>query len=71
MEMKSTVLGAGVGAVLFAAVGLYRSAVVGSGPFAHLEPVAFFAVIGGTVGGLAGPLARGILRRWSGKGDSA
>lgn len=62
MSLKPTVIGAVAGAALFAAAGLYQSVSLGGGVFAHVEPVAFIAVIGGTVGGLAGPLVAAAVR---------
>jgi len=48
---------------LFAGVAASRALAAGATPLEHLGPVAAFGVIGATVGGLVGPLFRGVVSR--------
>ena len=48
---------------LFVGVSVYRALASGASPLEHLGPIGVFGVIGFTVGGLVGPLARGIASR--------
>ena len=51
----------------FAGVTAAQGLAVGANPLEHWGPVAALGVIGGTVGGLVGPLLRGIASRFKGR----
>lgn len=51
---------------LFGGVAATRALATGASPLEHLGPVAAFGVIGATVGGLVGPLMRGVASRGRG-----
>lgn len=53
---RSTAVGAGIGAATFLALGLYLNAANGAPILSNPGPVSFLAVVGGTIGGLVGPL---------------
>lgn len=55
---RVTLLGAAIGGGAFVAMGLYMNMATGAPPLSNLGPMAVFAVIGATVGGLVGPLFR-------------
>lgn len=48
---------------LFLGVAAIRAVTAGASPIEHWGPVAWFGLIGFTVGGLVGPLLRGLLTR--------
>ncbi len=52
-----------VGGALFVGVSVSRALVAGASPLEHLGPVGALGVVGFTVGGLVGPLVRGIASR--------
>ena len=54
--LRRTLIGALVGASAFGIVSAYQASVAGVGLVATLGPLAFMMLIGGTIGGLAGPL---------------
>lgn len=56
-------MGAGLGAVLFGAVSVYRSLLAEGSLLDYLGPIGMMTVIGGTVGGLVGPLIGQAWRR--------
>lgn len=53
---RATLLGMGIGGAVFVAMGIYLNLATGSDPLSNLGPIAVFAVIGATVGGLVAPL---------------
>lgn len=55
---RVTLLGAALGGGAFVAMGLYMNVATGAPPLSNLGPMAVFAVIGATVGGLVAPLFR-------------
>ena len=56
--IRTTLWGAAIGMIVFALLGVYLNVSIGASPFANSGPVVFFAVIGGTLGGLLSPLIR-------------
>lgn len=60
--VRKTLLGLGIGAGAFAALGVYLNLATGSAALENPGPMALLVVIGGTVGGLVGPLV-GSRRR--------
>ena len=56
--IRRSLIGFGAGAVLFGGLGLYLNSAIGAPVFSHPGPVAMFGLIGGTIGGLLGPLFR-------------
>lgn len=56
--IRTTAIGAGVGAAVFLAVGLYLNVATGAPALSNLGPVGMLVVIGATVGGLVAPLFR-------------
>lgn len=65
--LKWTLGSAVVGGALFVAVSVWRALASGASPVEHLGPVGALGVIGFTVGGLMGPLVRGIALRSRGR----
>lgn len=59
--LRATLLGVGLGGGLFLAAGLYLNLVSGAAPLANAGPLGAFTLIGVTVGGLTGPLLRGLF----------
>ena len=53
--------------MLFVGVSVSRALASGASPVDHIGPVGALGVIGFTVGGLVGPLARGIASRSRGR----
>ncbi len=62
--LRRTLAGAAVGGSLFGVMAVYRSLMAGGPLLEYAGPVAFMAVLGGTVGGLAGPLVGEAWTRW-------
>lgn len=56
--LRNTALGVGIGAAAFTALGLYLNVANGAHLFSHPGPLTVLAVVGGTIGGLVGPLFR-------------
>ena len=56
-----------VGGALFVGVSVSRALAAGANPVEHLGPVGALGVIGFTVGGLVGPLVRGLASRSRGR----
>ncbi len=54
--VRRTLIGALAGASAFGIVSAYQASRAGVGLVATLGPLAFMMLIGGTIGGLAGPL---------------
>lgn len=54
--LRRTLIGAGTGAGAFLLLGIYLNVATGAGLLANPGPMAVLVVIGGTVGGLVGPL---------------
>ena len=65
--LKWTLGSALVGGALFVGVSVSRALAAGASPLDHLGPVGALGVIGFTVGGLVGPLVRGIASRSRGR----
>lgn len=65
---RLTLLGAALGGGAFMAMGLYMNVATGAPLLSNLGPMAVFAVIGATVGGLVGPLFRRSDDAASGEG---
>lgn len=61
--LRRTLVGAAVGGALFGGVAVYRSLTAGGDLTGYLGPVGFMAVLGATVGALAGPLAGRAVAR--------
>lgn len=61
--LKWTLGTALVWGALFFGASVYRAVASGANPLEHLTPIGAIGVIGFTVGGLVGPLARGIASR--------
>ena len=61
--LKWTLGSALVWGALFLGASVYRALASAASPLDHLGPIGIFGVIGFTVGGLVGPLARGIASR--------
>lgn len=55
-QLRATAVGAALGALAFALLGLYLNRAVGAALFSNAGPVAILALIGATVGGLVAPL---------------
>lgn len=55
---RMTLFGAALGGGAFVAMGVYMNVATGAPPISNLGPMAVFAVIGATVGGLVAPLFR-------------
>ncbi len=49
--------------VFFVGVSVFRALASGANPIEHIGPIGVLGVIGFTVGGLVGPMARGIASR--------
>ena len=62
--LKWTLGSALVWGALFLAASVYRALASGTSPLDHLTPIGVIGVIGFTVGGLVGPLARGLAYRY-------
>jgi hypothetical protein len=60
---KDTVRGIALGAVLFGGVSALQATRAGVSLVSVIQPILVFALIGLTVGGLAGPLVGRALRR--------
>lgn len=56
--VRITIRGFAVGAIVFALLAVYMNMAIDAAPFANPGPLAFFALIGGTLGGLLSPLIR-------------
>ena len=56
--LRRTLTGFVAGAFLFAGLSLYLNRAIGAPLLSHPGPVAMFALIGGTIGGLLAPLVR-------------
>ncbi len=56
--LRRTLTGLVAGAFLFAGLGLYLNQAIGAPLLSNPGPVAMFALIGGTIGGLLAPLVR-------------
>lgn len=54
--LRSTLIGGGIGAAAFALLGLYLNVATGADPLSNPGPMAVLIVVGGTIGGLVGPL---------------
>ena len=65
--LKWTLGTALAGGVLFVGVSVFRALAAGANPVEHLGPAGALGVIGFTVGGLVGPLARGLAFRSRGR----
>lgn len=61
--LRSTAIGAAVGAGAFLALGIYLNATTGMGPLTNFGPLAILAVVGATIGGLVAPLVSSRGRR--------
>ena len=64
--LKWTVWSALIWGAAFAGVAALRAVEAGASPLEHWGPIGALGVIGGTVGGLVGPLLRGISARLRG-----
>lgn len=63
--LRRTLIGAGLGWVVFLGLGVYMNAAIGAPALSNWGPLLVFSVIGLTVGGLVAPLVhrvRGKLR---------
>lgn len=61
--LGKTLLGAAVGAVGSAGMGIYLNVAFGVGAFENWGVLIMLAVVGGTTGGLVGPLLFGRRKR--------
>ncbi|WP_428103968.1 hypothetical protein [Candidatus Palauibacter sp.] len=71
--IRLTCLGFVVGAIVFAALGMWMNTQIEFPAFSNLHPVGVLALIGGTTSGLVSPLLFGRMearRRRRKKGDS-
>lgn len=64
--LGNTALGVGIGALAFTLLGLYLNVANGAPVFSNPGPLTVLAVVGGTIGGLVGPL----FRRAGGRGSN-
>ena len=62
-SIRRSLIGAGVGALVFGAVSIYRSLLSEGSLLDYVGPIGMMTVIGGTVGGLVGPLVGEAWRR--------
>lgn len=69
--LRRTLLGAGLGWVLFMLLGAYMNASIGAAALSNWGPLLLFSVIGLTVGGLVAPLVHRLLRAVRGDGGEA
>ena len=63
LTLRDSVRGVAVGALLFGGVAIVQAMRAGVSLVAVVQPILVFALIGLTVGGLAGPMVGRALRR--------